>query len=96
MAKQTITIAKDSPVNDALKSLKDEETELLNKLKPVQEAIGALEKIVDKYTGNGKKSKSSSSKKSASDDGESDSDDNDTEETTEEVAEEAQMMADLK
>jgi tetrahydromethanopterin S-methyltransferase subunit B len=31
-----------------LRRLKDEEVELLTKLKPIQEAIGALEKIVDK------------------------------------------------
>jgi len=39
---------KDSPVMDALKKLKEEEIELLGRLKPVQEAIAALEKIVDK------------------------------------------------
>jgi hypothetical protein len=46
MAKETI--AKENAVADALRRLKDEETELLTRLKPVQEAIGALEKIVDK------------------------------------------------
>lgn len=46
MAKETI--AKENPVIDALRKLKEEEAELLVKLKPVQEAIGALEKIVDK------------------------------------------------
>lgn len=46
-----------NPVMDALKKLKDEEAELLIKLKPLQEAIGALEKIVDKSV---KKVKSSS------------------------------------
>lgn len=45
MAKE---IAKESPVIDALRKLKEEEAELLVKLKPLQEAIGALEKIVDK------------------------------------------------
>lgn len=45
MAKETI--GKDA-VTDALRRLKEEETELLQKLKPVQEAIGALEKIVEK------------------------------------------------
>lgn len=45
MAKE---IAKENPVIDALRKLKDEEAELLVKLKPLQEAIGALEKIVDK------------------------------------------------
>jgi hypothetical protein len=46
MAKETV--AKENPVVDALKKLKDEEAELLTKLKPMQEAISALEKIVDK------------------------------------------------
>jgi hypothetical protein len=46
MAKEST--AKENPVVDALKRLKDEEVELLTRLKPVQEAIGALEKIVDK------------------------------------------------
>ena len=39
---------KENPVVDALKKLKEEEAELVSKLKPVQEAIAALEKIVDK------------------------------------------------
>ncbi len=47
MAKE---IAKENPVIDALRKLKEEEAELMIKLKPVQEAIGALEKIVDKST----------------------------------------------
>lgn len=46
MAKESI--AKENPVIDALRKLKEEEAELVTKLKPVQEAIGALEKIVDK------------------------------------------------
>jgi tetrahydromethanopterin S-methyltransferase subunit B len=46
MAKESIV--KENPVIDALKKLKEEEAELVAKLKPVQEAIGALEKIVDK------------------------------------------------
>jgi hypothetical protein len=46
MAKETIV--KENPVIDALKKLKEEEMELMSKLKPVQEAIGALEKILDK------------------------------------------------
>jgi len=46
MAKEVIT--KENPVMDALRKLKDEEAELMGKLKPVQEAIGALEKIIDK------------------------------------------------
>ena len=46
MAKETIV--KENPVIDALKKLKEEEMELTAKLKPVQEAIGALEKILDK------------------------------------------------
>jgi hypothetical protein len=63
MAKETI--AKENPVVDALKKLKDEEVELLGKLKPVQEAIGALEKILDKSV---KKSKPSSGAKEGSGD----------------------------
>lgn len=46
MAKESIV--KENPVVDALRKLKEEEAELLVKLKPLQEAIGALEKIVDK------------------------------------------------
>ncbi len=46
MAKESIT--KENAVVDALRRLKEEEVELLTRLKPVQEAIGALEKIVDK------------------------------------------------
>lgn len=46
MAKETIV--KENPVIDALKKLKEEEMELTAKLKPVQEAISALEKILDK------------------------------------------------
>ncbi|MBO9200207.1 MULTISPECIES: hypothetical protein [Niastella] len=46
MAKETIV--KENPVTDALKKLKEEEMELMAKLKPLQEAIGALEKILDK------------------------------------------------
>ena len=46
MAKEGI--AKEGAVADALKRLKDEENDLLSKLKPIQEAIAALEKIVDK------------------------------------------------
>jgi hypothetical protein len=48
MAKKTI--AKVNPVTDALRKLKEEELELLSKLKPVQEAISALENILDKPT----------------------------------------------
>jgi hypothetical protein len=58
MARETIT--KENAVVDALRRLKDEEVELLTRLKPVQEAIGALEKIVDKSV---KKVKSSSAAK---------------------------------
>jgi hypothetical protein len=58
MAKESI--AKENPVVDALRRLKEEEVELLTKLKPLQEAIGALEKIVDKSV---KKVKSSSGAK---------------------------------
>lgn len=46
MAKEVIV--KENAVVDALKRLKEEEAELAQKLKPVQEAIAALEKIVDK------------------------------------------------
>ena len=61
MAKESI--AKENPVIDALRKLKDEEAELMVKLKPLQEAIGALEKIVDKSV----KKVKSSSKDSAGD-----------------------------
>jgi hypothetical protein len=68
MAKESI--AKENAVVDALRRLKEEEVELLTKLKPVQEAIGALEKIVDKSV---KKVKSSSgTKDSAGDNSNSD------------------------
>ncbi|HEY5748722.1 MAG TPA: hypothetical protein VIU12_21780 [Chryseolinea sp.] len=60
MAKESM--AKENPVVDALRKLKDEEAELLVKLKPLQEAIGALEKIVDKSV---KKVKPSSAKDSS-------------------------------
>lgn len=46
MAKETIV--KENPVVDALKKLKEEELELMAKVKPLQEAIAALEKILDK------------------------------------------------
>jgi prefoldin subunit 5 len=39
---------KENAVVDALRRLKEEEAELSARLKPVQEAIAALEKIVDK------------------------------------------------
>ena len=58
MAKESM--AKENPVVDALRKLKDEEAELLIKLKPLQEAIGALEKIVEKSV---KKTKPSSGTK---------------------------------
>lgn len=48
MAKETIV--KENAVVDALRRLKEEEADLSAKLKPVQEAIAALEKIVDKST----------------------------------------------
>jgi hypothetical protein len=57
MAKETI--AKENPVTDALRKLKEEELELVSKLKPLQEAISALEKILDKSV---KKVKSPSAK----------------------------------
>lgn len=62
MAKENIM--KDNPIADALRKLKDEEAELLIKLKPLQEAIGALEKIVDKSS---KKTKSTSVGRDSSD-----------------------------
>ena len=61
MAKET---AKENPVTDALRKLKEEEAEIMIRLKPIQEAIGALEKIVDKSV---KKVRSSNSKESAED-----------------------------
>ena len=57
MAKETIV--KENPVTDALRKLKEEEVEILSKLKPLQEAISALEKILDKSV---KKVKSSGAK----------------------------------
>lgn len=62
MAKDTIL--KDNPVVDALRKLKEEEIELAAKLKPVQEAIAALEKILDKTV---KKAKPSGGKDTAAD-----------------------------
>ena len=47
----------DNPVVDVLRKLKEDEPELLSKLKPVQEAIAALEKIVDKSSKKVKPSK---------------------------------------
>ena len=58
MAKETIV--KENPVTDALKKLKEEEVELMAKLKPVQEAISALEKILDKSVKKAKPTKDSS------------------------------------
>jgi hypothetical protein len=66
MAKESI--AKENPVVDALRRLKDDEVELVTKLKPLQEAITALEKIVDKST---KKVKSASGSKDTAADHES-------------------------
>ena len=63
MAKKTS--AKENPVIDALRKLKEEELELISKLKPVQEAISALESILDK---SGKKANSSSGAKDNSSD----------------------------
>jgi hypothetical protein len=59
MAKETIV--KENPVTDALKKLKEEEMELMAKLKPLQEAIGALEKILDKSSKKAKPAKESAS-----------------------------------
>jgi hypothetical protein len=55
MAKETIV--KENPVTDALRKLKEEELELMAKLKPLQEAIGALEKIIDKSSKKAKPAK---------------------------------------
>jgi hypothetical protein len=57
MAKETIV--KENPVTDALRKLKEEELELMAKLKPLQEAIGALEKILDKSSKKAKPAKES-------------------------------------
>jgi histone deacetylase complex regulatory component SIN3 len=57
MAKEIVS--KENPVIDALRKLKDEEAELVAKLKPVQEAIGALEKILDKSVKKSKPAKDS-------------------------------------
>jgi hypothetical protein len=73
MAKEST--AKENAVVDALKRLKEEEVELTAKLKPVQEAISALEKIVDKSA---KKVKSPSSKDNAGDNGSVDENADDT------------------
>ncbi|HEY8898719.1 MAG TPA: hypothetical protein VIM79_28010 [Niastella sp.] len=59
MAKETIV--KENPVTDALKKLKEEELELMAKLKPLQEAIGALEKILDKSSKKAKPAKEATS-----------------------------------
>jgi hypothetical protein len=58
MAKETF--AKENAVTDALRRLKEEEIDLLTRLKPIQEAIGALEKIVDKSVKKVKPTKESS------------------------------------
>jgi tetrahydromethanopterin S-methyltransferase subunit B len=58
MAKETIVKA-ENPVTDALRKLKEEELELMAKLKPLQEAIGALEKILDKSSKKAKPAKES-------------------------------------
>ena len=47
MAKENIVKA-DNPVVDVLRKLREDEADLQSKLKPVQEAIAALEKIVEK------------------------------------------------
>jgi hypothetical protein len=57
MAKETT--GKDNAVADALRRLREEEADLLTRLKPVQEAIGALEKIVEKSVKKGKSAKES-------------------------------------
>ena len=55
MAKETIV--KENPVTDALRKLKEEELELMAKVKPLQEAIAALEKILDKSSKKAKPAK---------------------------------------
>jgi histone deacetylase complex regulatory component SIN3 len=57
MAKEIVS--KENPVIDALRKLKEEEAELAAKLKPVQEAISALEKILDKSSKKSKPAKES-------------------------------------
>jgi tetrahydromethanopterin S-methyltransferase subunit B len=79
MAKESI--AKENPVVDALRKLKEEEAELMVKLKPLQEAIGALEKIVEKSV---KKVKPSSGAKDNANDTAS------AEENTQEAGDESQ------
>lgn len=58
MAKETI--AKENAVTEALRRLREEETDLLTRLKPVQEAVGALERIVDKSVKKAKSTKENS------------------------------------
>ena len=75
MAKESIV--RDNPVIDALRKLKEEEAELMFKIKPLQEAIGALEKIVEKTVkkvkpANGSK-ESSEENSSGTDNGQDDS-----------------------
>jgi hypothetical protein len=74
MAKESI--AKENPVVDALRKLKEEEAELVVKLKPLQEAIGALEKIVDKSVKKSKPSGGSKDNTGESDDSAQESTDN--------------------
>lgn len=78
MAKESI--AKENAVVDALRRLKEEEAELQVRLKPVQEAIVALEKIVEKSV---KKVKTSSATKDGA------IDNANTDETTDEAGSEA-------
>lgn len=75
MAKETI--AKENPVTDALRKLKEEEAEIAAKLKPIQEAISALEKILGKSEKKAKPAKEASGENLFS------------EETVQEVSEEA-------
>ena len=63
MAKETIV--KENPVTDALKKLKEEELELMAKVKPLQEAIAALEKILDKSSKKAKPAKEAASESPA-------------------------------
>jgi len=65
MAKETIV--KENPVIDALRKLKEEEMEIAAKLKPIQEAISALEKILDKSSKKAAKPAKEASTESAAD-----------------------------
>jgi hypothetical protein len=67
MAKETIV--KENPVTDALRKLKEEEIEIMAKLKPLQEAISALEKILDKSAKKSKPAKEASAENAFAEEG---------------------------